>query len=307
MPSLETIVLNLLRGAVPENADELCQTWKSYKHTVELAKDAHGSTMNATSRRIEFDSKTIDFFWLFGFSSWLTIETYSPALVKACLEGMTLESALESDEERGQYELNYKQHFHTTKSLLSVANTSDITWPQDIPYPTETRDSLNNAQEQTVFDLVALALSFSILHEYKHVQARAEEKKHENLQEKNEEELACDTWAREYITKGAGDYAKNAGHTYEEVMQKRAMGIALAAFTIHALTPDTDKWGSEEYPSIAMRIQTMIGGYNLSDSSHFWCFTACLLIAVMRQDSRKLDYKASTCKEFVTIILSELH
>ncbi|EKH2304531.1 hypothetical protein O4M28_004014 [Escherichia coli] len=307
MPSLDTIVLNLLRGAVPENADELCQTWKSYKHTVELAEDALGSTMNATSRRIEFDSKTIDFFWLFGFSTWFTIETYAPALVKACLLGVTLESALESDEERGQFELNYKQHLYISKSLLSVANTADITWPQDIPFPTDARDSLNNIQEQAVFDLVAVALSFSILHEYKHVQARAEEKKHENPQEKDEEELACDSWAREYITKGVGVYAKKAGHTYEEVMQKRAMGITLAAFTIHALTSDIDKWGGEEYPSIAVRIQTMIGGYNLSDSSPFWCFTACLLIAVMRQENRKLDYKATTYKEFVTRLLSELH
>lgn len=38
------------------------------------------------------------------------------------------------------------------------------------------------------------------------------------------------------------------------------MGITLAAFTIHALTSDIDKWGGEEYPSIAVRIQTMIGG-----------------------------------------------
>lgn len=51
----------------------------------------------------------------------------------------------------------------------------------------------------------------------------------------------------------------------------------------------------------------MIGGYNLSDSSPFWCFTACLLIAVMRQENRKLDYKATTYKEFVTKLLSELH
>ena len=307
MPLIDTIVINLLRGAIPENAHELCQDWVSYKHTVELADSSKGSTMNATSRRILFDSKTIDFFWLFGFSSWLTIETYCPALEVACSQGITLESALKADEERGQFEMNYKQHLDITKSLLSVANTSDIEWPEDIPYPTGERDSLNNVQEKAVFDLVALALSFSILHEFKHVQARAEEKKYESPQEKDEEELACDTWAREYITKGVGAYAKNSKHTFEEVMQKRAMGIALAAFTIHALTPDIEKWGSGEYPSIAVRIQTMIGGYNLSDSSSFWCFTACHLIAVMRQENRKLDYKATTYKEFVTILLSELN
>ncbi|HHG9067106.1 TPA: phage exclusion protein Lit family protein [Citrobacter freundii] len=307
MPLIDTIVINLLRGAIPENAHKLCEDWTRYKHAVELADNSKGSTMNATSKRIMFDSKTIDFFWLFGFSSWLTIETYSPVLKAACSLDITLESALNYDEERGRFEMNYRQHFEITKSLLSVANTSDIEWPEDIPFPTEARDSLNNDQEKAVFDLVAIALSFSILHEFKHVQARAEEKNHESPQEKDEEELACDTWAREYITKGAGTYAKNSEHTFEKVMQKRAMGIALAAFTIHALTPEVEKWGSGEYPSIAVRIQAMIGGYNLSDSSSFWCFTACHLIAVMRQENRKLEYKASTYKDFVTILLSELH
>lgn len=307
IPSSDTIVLNLLRGAVPENADELCQNWKDYKHTIDVANSSHGSTMNATSKRIQFDSKTIDFFWLFGFSSWLAIETYSPALITASLLNITLEDALKSDEDRGQYELNYKQHLEIAMSLLNVSNTSDIKWPEAIPYPTGNRDSLNDVQHQAIFDLVALGLSFSLFHEFKHVQARTEEKERGNSQKLDEEELTCDVWAREYMMKGVGNYASDEGHAFEKVAQKRAMGISLAAFAIHTLTPDSAKWGNEEYPSIKNRINTMIGGYNFSDSSPFWCFTACLLIAVMRSEDRNLNYKGSSCKEFVFTLLSELH
>jgi hypothetical protein len=68
VPSDRTIVLHLLRGAVPERADDLSRLWREHGHDVEVAPSAHGSTMNATSKRIKFDTKTIDFFWLLGFS-----------------------------------------------------------------------------------------------------------------------------------------------------------------------------------------------------------------------------------------------
>lgn len=35
--------------------------------------------MNANRHRIRFDTKTIDLFWLLGFSAWRSIEVYSPA------------------------------------------------------------------------------------------------------------------------------------------------------------------------------------------------------------------------------------
>ena len=70
-----------------------------------------------------------------------------------------------------------------------------IPWRQDIPFPTDARDGLNNVQEQGfVYDLVALTYG-SILHEYKHVHILAEEKNIEIPQEKDEEELACDSWS----------------------------------------------------------------------------------------------------------------
>lgn len=62
-----TIVLNLLRGAVPERADEISRLWRSHGHEVDVVPSSVGSTMEATSKRIRFDTKTIDFFWLIGF------------------------------------------------------------------------------------------------------------------------------------------------------------------------------------------------------------------------------------------------
>ena len=43
-------------------------------------------------------------------------------------------------------------------------------------------------------------------------------------------------------------YAKKHGHNFAEVQQKRAMGIALAAVIIHAMTPTHTHWGNRQYP-----------------------------------------------------------
>lgn len=88
-----TIVLHLLRGAVPERAGEISGLWRQYGHAVEVAPSTKGVTMNADASRIKFDTKTIDLFWLLGFSAWRAIEVYSPGLVLATLTGIPLDLA----------------------------------------------------------------------------------------------------------------------------------------------------------------------------------------------------------------------
>lgn len=309
-PSDRAIVLNLLRGAVPERADEISKLWLDHRHAVEVAPNAQGSTMDATSNRIKFDTKTVDFFWLIGFSSWRAIEVYAPALTLAMANGGTVETALNIDDQRGQFEQDYRQRIASAHSLLLAADTADITWPDDVPMPTDSRESLTNGQDKAVFDLVALGLAFALLHEFKHVQERALEAKEqtpeEERQDRAEEEMACDTWARAFMTTGIARYAAENGHSYAQVEQKRAMGIALASVAIHTMTPRHARWGSGEYPPIGDRLEAMIGGYKLLDSSPFWVFTACLLVSLMRQDGRRLDYTAASFREFVLTLLSEL-
>jgi hypothetical protein len=50
----------------------------------------------------------------------------------------------------------------------------------------------------------------------------------------------------------------------------------------------------------------MIGGYNLPAGSSFWPFTACLLIALMRQEGRPLDIVAQSNQEMVEALLDRL-
>jgi hypothetical protein len=309
-PTDGTIVLNLLRGAVPERADEISKLWHAHGHEIDVVSSTVGSTMNATSKRIRFDTKTIDFFWLVGFSAWRAIEVYLPPLTIASLTGASVEAALGVDEERGRFEQDFKERIARAKALLDVSETSKIHWPDDMPQPTADRESLTSAQDKAVFDLVALALAFTLLHEFKHVQARAAEQAEQTpeseRQDPAEEEMACDTWARSFMTSGLAVYAEHNGYSYAQVLQKRAAGISLAAVTIHAMTPTHAHWGGGDYPPIGDRLEAMIGGYNLADDSSFWMIAACLLVSLLRQDGRKLECTGASFRELATALLTEL-
>ena len=291
-----TVILHLLRGAVPERADDISRLWAKYGHAIEVSPDTEGVTMNADAKRIQFDIKTIDFFWLLGFSVWRAIEVYAPALDIATSTGIPLDQALSIDAERGQYEFDFKQRIGSSKSLIGAQQTTDIQWPADVPQPTADRNSLTDAKHIATFDLVAMALAFTLLHEFRHVMFCTDNNVPATLPE---EEIACDAWARDYIISCLAAYAQQNGHSYAQVQQKRAMGITLAAATIHVITPSHAHWGGRQYPPIAERLTTMIGGHNLSADSPFWVFTSCLLIALMRQEHRPLDIVASSNHEMV--------
>ena len=302
-PSDRTIILYLLRAAVPERADEISGLWRQYGHLVEVAPSAPGITMNADASRIQFDTKTIDFFWLLGFSAWRSIEVYSPALLFATMTGIPLEQALNIDDERGQYEFDYNQRIASARSLIRAERTADIQWPADIPGPTADRDSLDDEHHQAAFDLVAFALAFALLHEFRHVMYAVDKCAPSALPE---EEIACDTWARDFMTSGLAAYATEHGHNHAQVQQKRAMGIVFAAVIIHAMTPTHAHWGNRQYPPIAERLVAMISGYGLPEGSPFWLVTACLLIALMRQENRPLDIVANSNREMVEMLLDRL-
>jgi len=298
-----TIVLNLLRGAVPEQADWLCAIWVEHGHEVKVAPSGRGATMNSTSKRIKFDTKTIDFFWLTGFVLWRAIALYSPAVVCATRTDLTIDQVLAADDERPQLELDHKQRMSAIVALLEARDTDEIAWPDDIPRPTADRDGLKDCEEIATFDLVLFALTFAILHELRHVMFR---KACDAPADVSAEEMLCDIWARDVMTAKMANYSQETGNTFAEVGQKRATGIALAAIIVHTMTAQSVRWGTEEYPPIADRLTAMIAGYSLPENSNFWLFTACLLVATLRQDRVPLEVSEHSYKAMVETLLDRL-
>jgi hypothetical protein len=302
-PSDQTIVIHLLRGAVPERADEISGLWKKYAPAVEVAPSAVGTTMDANRYRIRFDTKTIDLFWLLGFSAWRSIEVYSPALIIAMLSGLTIDQAFQIDEELTTFEREHKERMWAVVSLMSATSTDEIDWPTNVPRPQVDRNSFSDPQDKVAFDLVALAIAFALLHEFSHVRLLAEKAQPDTLPE---EELACDVWARDFMIAKLAAYAQAHGHTYEEVSQKRAMALALAATIIHVITPTAAQWGNSQYPPLSDRIKAIVTDFKLPPDSCFWFFAACLLVGIQRQEHRPLDITGQTPQALAEALIAQV-
>ena len=247
-PSERIIILNLLRGAVPERAQEITACWQRFDPKVEIIRDRAGTTMNANRRRIQFDVKTLRTFWLIGFSTWKSIECYSPSLVVAEVLGISVDQALRVDENLATFERDYKERLAAAEKTLIAADTSDnVPWPDDIPQPTADRSLLSSAQAKAAFDLVLLAKrrTFVFLHELRHVLLDGEETR---PKVPAEEEMACDVWAREILTAKLASYAAEHGHQYGEVLKKRSMGLAIGAIILDTITPTLSRNDTKPLP-----------------------------------------------------------
>lgn len=286
MSDTKIMVLNLLRAAAPERADEISALWSRYGPAVEVASGRSGIVMNANRHRIQFDIKTMEALWLIGFSGWKAIETYTPHVYTATLLGLTIDDVLVRDEQLGAYEMDYRHRIEIACSNIHGDDSGPKNWPPDIPQPTHSRELLDSTQDKVAFDLRCMATASVFLHEFRHVMYAKDGNAPSTLPE---EELACDVWARGILTEKLAAYANANEHDFQQVLNKRAMAMALGSLILHVITPEHARWGTNEYPPIADRMDALVNGTNLPDNAHFWTFAASLLVGIMRQSHRSID------------------
>ena len=299
---IRTIVLHLLRGAVPERANELSSLFKKYQANVAIMPNETGMTMRANKDGIKFSLNDVDVIWLFSFSAGRAIETYAPSIVCAEIGGLEVGAVLQQDHGLGPVEQDYKARMSAAEAYATDPNSSSAQWPSDIPKVTSDRASLTN-HDAAAFDLACLALASFFLHEIKHVEfANAANRP----VVANEEEMACDTFARSFLTDKLAAYAEQNAHDYQQVLSKRAFGLAIGAISIHGMTPHFARWGNIEYPSIGDRIDALIGGTPLDDNAHFWLFAGCLLTGIMRRENRPLDLVPISYRKYAEGLVKQL-
>lgn len=290
-------------GATPERELEIRELWRKFDPVVALVPDGHRITMQARNGLIEFDGKALDALWLIGFSGWRALECYSPAVLCSPFWRQPVATLLAEDCDLDDVERNYKERMAAAQVLIDAADVDDVPWPPDIPQPDPDRSSLLNAQERAAFDLTALAVTFVILHEFRHVMLAGEGARPDDPKE---EELACDVWAREFITVKLAAYALENDCQYQEVLSKRSMGLALASLMLHEITPAWGRCGSEQYFSIKDRFEALIDNTPLPDGDKFWVFAASLLIGIYRQGGVPIEALPLTPKALARHLLDGL-
>lgn len=273
----------IIDAAAPEKAD----AWRRLRDGLSISfhpiEDRKGVTMHARGRRVEFDAKTMAWIWLLGFTAWHAFRLHGPHLFWRVLTGRQIDAALRSNDggyaaAEGDYEalLYAMRDFHA----LQVFDLSDD-WPAGVPQPQKDKAGFD-IEQQAAFDLTMIATAYVLLHEVKHVEFNAAGSR----PTRPEEEFACDAFARHFILDDAADYAAEASSAADDVIGKRAAGIAIGIYILYAFTPSGGRAGSAEYPPVAERIEALFPDVRLADDHWFWDFAASLLIALIVSQDR---------------------
>ena len=292
----------LLQGGVPERVDDLTELWRRYPVAVHAQADAKYITMAASRHGIIFDFKTIDVFWVLGFSGWRAIECYAPAVYVSARCGSDIDMLLRDDSGLPVIEWEYKQRLAAAQALIESDVSQQTFWPTDVPQPC-LREALTNDQDRTAFDLTGYATAFIFLHEFRHVMLDFDDERHAD---RREEELACDVWARDFMTAKLAAYAVSHSHNYNEVLQKRSMGFALAGLILHEVTPLISLGGNESYFSLKDRLQALLTGCPLPPESHYWTFAASLLVGVYRRRGEPILSQGRTPRELAEYLIQRM-
>lgn len=285
MEKAQNDLMNNMIGAAPERETEIKKLWQDYMPKV-VIENSNRMTLNANHERIAIDMKILDAFWLIGFSGWRSIETYIPAVIVSTSTGKSISDVLQDDAELNEVERSYKERITAAHTFIKEVDTSTAPWPPDIPQPSSDRDMLNDEQYKATFDLTLSAVAFTLFHEFRHVML---DKEGERPSDPREEELACDVWAREFLTAKAGAYATAKGIHYADVLQRRSMSFVLAALILHEITPIWEHSGNCYYFSVYVRMDAILKNTQLPPNSHFWNFAAAVLIGMCRQKNIPFD------------------
>lgn len=162
---------------------------------------------------------------------------------------------------------------------------------------------MDDDEHSVAYDLTCLATAFAFFHEFHHVMLDRDDARHND---RREEELACDVWARVFMTAKLAQYAEDYRHDYHEVLRKRSMGLALAALILHEITPFWDHGGNRFYFSVADRLKAILGNTQLPENDHFWQFAASLLIGIFRQRNTPVDAPAMSAYALTHYLLERL-
>lgn len=302
-PDPKEVVKAVMEGGAPERKDELAELWSRYDPDVELVEKAGKITLDATKDRIQIDPRTIDVFWLIGFSGWRAIESYSPHVILFPASGQKLSALFDDDEGLDDVERIYRERLAAAQALIKADNTASVAWPVDIPRPNSDRNAFSDPQYQGTFDLTTMAVAFTLFHEFRHVMLDVDDERHDDLRE---EELSCDVWAREFMTAKLDVYGERHSHTYKEVLRKRSMGLVLASLILHEITPFYAHGGSNAYFSVGDRLRAILSSTNLPENDHFWVFAASVLVGIYRQKRMPIDTEPMSPKLLAEHLLTEL-
>lgn len=266
-------VLQAIFGSAPERSAEIEQLWRNYSPRFLEAGDRPGFLLEGGPfEMILFNSRTMFQIWILGFAAQQAFLDYGGLIFIGGIFGrFPTEDVIEVRPE------NCNVLIQAVLDLGKIEQMRDFRWPSNIPHPKHGKPK--NLYGMMTFDLLVMAAAYVFLHEVEHIRIGSPS---EGRLSPREEELACDTFAREILLARIEDYARESGYALEILTTKRAMSIALASFLLLVITPPSLWGGSDSHPPVLERIQALTHSLALPPSDHFWIYLSSLLIAHLR-------------------------
>jgi hypothetical protein len=316
-------VENLLRGSAPERVEDIKALWKKYEPQFFVADDGPGVLLSANKKRIVFDRKTMAVYWLLSFAGWKVLECYSPAVYGSLPAGnlsgilglppdlvrksfppnTTIAQVLDADDGLVEAESRFSGTIYIAQSILDADRMDETDWPRDIPPPEADREQLANKQDKATYDLAVISTAYAFCHELRHLMFA---KDGDTPSSRPAEELACDAWAREFLTQNVAAYAKAQSVDAEAVLAKRSIAGTIGIFVLYETSERHGDAGSAEYPPIADRMNVTLADTPLDRNHKFWTTYACVLVAILRRRNARIDVTAQDAKQLCELLVEKI-
>lgn len=284
-------VESVLVASAPERTDELRRLLSTFPHQIELAPDRAGFELEAGPfGLLVFTARTMRQIWLLSFAAWKAFVAYGAVVQVLQARGEPLDlrrtKLFPGQEEADK---DFDRLADAAESLRSLSDLDAFAWPQGIPRLEALANGPLPVQDRAAFELTCIASAFVFLHELRHIMFN---QGGHAPGSPNDEEIACDEFAYDFLTSQIGAYAASSGYDAGRVREKRSSGIALASAILLVVTPPTARRASKSHPALGPRLRDLINRLSLhSNGLCFWPFTASTLISVLRR-AGQLEGKA---------------
>lgn len=301
--SVEEIKL-LLGGAIPEKRTEMEEYLQKYAPHIARCDDRPGFTVEAGAFGIlKFTQRTMHQMWILGFAANQALHSYSSIIAVLWVHtGEFDTNHLNEIPEQNIEEEKYENLIYSVYALSRENNTADFAWPNEVPSPENKKPT--DVEGSVVFDLVCMSGAFVFLHEMKHIAFSIDGNA---PKDPHEEELACDSFAKNMMLDSLNEYSEQSGYDLAKLYSKRTISISLALFFMLVITP-VEAWsGTEKHPSIKTRIESLVNDLPILDNDILWLYMSSLFLSHLRYLSKShIALKFQSTRELAMKLVEEI-
>jgi hypothetical protein len=273
---LTQAVRDLCVQAAPERRLELEGLWGKYGPQIVHKADDKGFNISNAWSVIPFTPRSMGQVWILGFAAWRALVAYCPYIL---LHNEIIASMIANVPDQAEADRRFEYALRKAEELRTVESIEAFTWPSDIPEPA---GALPEAMtDRATIELVQIAAAYVFLHELRHVMFSADGDRPED---NHAEEIACDSFARDFLLEKIPDYCAASGYTHNAVLNKRLTGLVLGGFIVLQVT--LDRTGSSTHPAVALRLRELVQNGTGSAGLTAWHFACCALLSVLRREEK---------------------